>query len=344
MKRWKLMHGTWALLALLLPGLLMLGCGKDEEGPVSPEKTEFEILQPVAEQYTTGTQSPVISVQELFDNMNDGNSANDYFILSVRKPEDYAKGHIPGAINIFWRDIGKPENLAKLPKDRKIAVYCYTGHTGAVAATLLNLMGYEAYDVKYGMMAWTKNADARVQPAFREEVDAHDFPVETKINMAEAKYDLPNPDFTASTDEQEILMAACDYVATNMVPVISAQALFDNLNDGNPANDPIVVSVRKPEHYVLGHIPGAINIYWKDIAKIDNLKKLNPSKEIVVYCYTGHTGEIAATVLNFLGYKATNMKFGIMAWTRDATVRVQPAFREEVDGHDFPIVTGTSPY
>ncbi|RMD94015.1 MAG: rhodanese-like domain-containing protein [Calditrichaeota bacterium] len=341
MKRVKSSNWTWVLAALISVGLLTFGCGKESKSPVAPQKTEFEILQPAADAYTGSTQPPVVSAQTVFDNINDGNPANDYFILSVRKPEDYAKGHIPGAINIFWRDIGKAENIAKLPKDKKIAVYCYTGHTGAVATTLLNVMGYEAYDIKWGIMAWTKDQTARVQNAFSEDVDAHDFTVETKINTVTKTYDLPNPDYTASTDETEILQAACDYVATHMTPVTTAQALFDNLNDGNPANDPIIVSVRKPEHYALGHIPGAINIYWRDIAKEENLKKLDPSKDIVVYCYTGHTGEISATVLNMLGYKATNLKFGIMAWTKDPTVRVQSAFSETVDAHEFPLETGT---
>ena len=46
----------------------------------------------------------------------------------------------------------------------------------------------------------------------------------------------------------------------------------------------------------------------------------------MVYCYTGHTGQVAATLLRAFGYDAVNLKFGMMGWTDNdevlATVRV----------------------
>jgi hypothetical protein len=46
----------------------------------------------------------------------------------------------------------------------------------------------------------------------------------------------------------------------------------------------------------------------------------------VDYCYTGHTGQVAATVLGLLGYDVTNLKFGMMAWTDDAEVLATDPF------------------
>ena len=68
--------------------------------------------------------------------------------------------------------------------------------------------------------------------------------------------------------------------------------------DGDTGNDPVVVSVRGASHYGIGHIPGAINIPWRAIAKEENLQKLPTDRQIVVYCYTGHTGAVATTALN----------------------------------------------
>lgn len=76
---------------------------------------------------------------------------NQYFILDIRRPEDFAKGHIPGATNIFWLDLLKPENLEKLPRNEKILVYCYVGHTSSQALVLLKLLGYDAVGLKFGM-------------------------------------------------------------------------------------------------------------------------------------------------------------------------------------------------
>ena len=86
-------------------------------------------------------------------------------------------------------------------------------------------------------------------------------------------------------------------------PTISADALFENLNDGDTSNDPVVVSVRAADDYALGHIAGAINIPWNQIANPENLAKLPTDKPIVVYCYTGHTGQVAATVLKHAGLR-----------------------------------------
>jgi len=75
----------------------------------------------------------------------------DFFLLDLRKSEDYAKGHIPGAKNIFWLDLLKDENLKKLPKDKKIIAICYVGHTASQALTILKLLGYDATALKFGM-------------------------------------------------------------------------------------------------------------------------------------------------------------------------------------------------
>lgn len=335
---------SFVLMVLLPISFIFVSCSSDDN-PVSPvvEKTEFEMIQPAADTYVAGSLAPVLTAQSLFDNINDGNTSNDFVVLSVRGAADYAKGHIPGAINIPWREIAKEANLSLLSKSQPIAVYCYTGHTGSIATTLLNTLGYEAYNIKWGMMSWTKDQGVRVASAFNESVDAHDFAIETAENTATQTYDLAVTDFSTATDDQTVLLAAADYVATNITAATSAQTLFDNLMDGNASNDPIVVSVRSAADYAKGHIPGAINIPWKEIAKEDNLKKLDPNKEIVVYCYTGHTGGVAAAALNLLGYKATNLKFGIMSWTKDATVRVSKAFDESVDAHDFQVTSGSQP-
>ena len=73
------------------------------------------------------------------------------FILDVRKPDDYKREHIQGSINIFWLDLMKPENLAKLPTNREIVVVCYVGHTSSQVLVLLKLLGYKAKALKFGM-------------------------------------------------------------------------------------------------------------------------------------------------------------------------------------------------
>ncbi|MBT3341980.1 MAG: rhodanese-like domain-containing protein [Gemmatimonadetes bacterium] len=317
-----------ALLIALSMTMFVAGCGDDDDGPTGPgASAEFEVIQPTVDSYTDSDIAPTISAQALFDNLNDGDASNNPTIVSVRSAAHYGIGHIEGAINIPWREVGDAAQLAKLSKNDDIVIYCYTGHTGGVATTALQALGYQATNMKFGMSAWSKDPAVRVATPFTEANDANNFPTETTVNAADS-YELANPDYTAQDGEEAILMAAVENYLVDGAPVITAKAVFDNINDGDASNDPIVVSVRAEAHYALGHVPGAINIPWRSIAKVENLEKLPTDRQIVIYCYTGHTGAVATTALNLLGYDAINMKFGMGSWTQDATVRVAAPFSE----------------
>jgi sulfur-carrier protein adenylyltransferase/sulfurtransferase len=307
-------------LITMLLGLTMsvfvVGCGDDDSPTGSSGVAEFEVIQPVVDSYAGGSKAPTTSAQALFDNLNDGDASNDPVVLSVRAASAYEAGHIQGAINIPWKEIGTSAKLADLPTDQQIVVYCYTGHTGGVATTALNAMGYDAVNLKFGMMSWTDDLTVLATTPFSA---APGFATETTANIATSTYDLADPDYTDSKMEDEIVVAAVN-ATTAKTPTISAQALFDNLNDGDASNDPVVLSVRAAGVYALGHVPGAINISWREIAKTESLQKLPTDKQIVVYCYTGHTGAVATTTLNMLGYNAVNMKFGMMGWSNDLDV------------------------
>ena len=69
------------------------------------------------------------------------------------------KGHISKAVNIPMAELFAPDNLARLPKDKKIVVYCYTGHTGSRVTALLNVAGFDVINLKWGMTGWTKNTE-----------------------------------------------------------------------------------------------------------------------------------------------------------------------------------------
>ena len=69
----------------------------------------------------------------------------------VRRPEDFQKSHIKGAVNIFWLELLEPENLKKLPRDKEIIIVCYVGHSASQTLVMLRLLGYNAFVLKYGM-------------------------------------------------------------------------------------------------------------------------------------------------------------------------------------------------
>ena len=297
---------------------------------------QFEVVRAALASYFGGDPAGAVAAQTVFESLNDANETNKPYVLSVRSAEHYALGHVPGAANIPWREVAKVDALADVPTDREVVVYCYTGHTGAVATCVLGAMGYDAVNMKFGMGAWTRDETIRVAAAFDDAVDSHDYATETTNNPGTTGNTPPTLDVTTSTENGEIVRAAADaYLSAGTPPTITAADLFTLLNDGDATNDPFIISVRSAEHYALGHIPGAINIPWKTIADLDNLALIPADRDIVIYCYTGHTGGLATTALNMLGYNAKNLKFGIMSWTQDETVRVISPFVDATDSHDY---------
>jgi len=89
----------------------------------------------------------------------------DMTILSVRKAEHYAAGHIPGAINIGLGSLA--DNLDKLDPDSPVYVYCYTGHSSAQATSLLKMLGYDAYSLKFGICSWTADTAVNMDKCYK---------------------------------------------------------------------------------------------------------------------------------------------------------------------------------
>lgn len=65
-----------------------------------------------------------------------------YVILDVRRPDEFAAGHIPNAINVPNETIGA-EEIPELPeKDQLIMVYCRSGRRSKEASEKLVKLGY----------------------------------------------------------------------------------------------------------------------------------------------------------------------------------------------------------
>ena len=78
----------------------------------------------------------------------------------------------------------------------------------------------------------------------------------------------------------------------------------------------VVLDVRTAEEFADGHIAKAINIDVKQSEFVDKAKAMLPTgKSIAVYCRSGRRSANACEKLSAEGYKAVNLKGGIIAWT-----------------------------
>ena len=79
----------------------------------------------------------------------------DVQLLDVRTAEEYAEGHLAGAMNIDVKQTTFHDKaLAQLDRGRKVAVYCRSGRRSANAASMLAADGYTVVNLKGGIMEW----------------------------------------------------------------------------------------------------------------------------------------------------------------------------------------------
>lgn len=81
-------------------------------------------------------------------------------VLDIRSAEDFAKGHISGAVHIPFKEVGT--KLDTLPTNKPIYVTCYTGQTAGITIAPLRLMGLNAISLGRGMTGWTTEAELPV--------------------------------------------------------------------------------------------------------------------------------------------------------------------------------------
>lgn len=76
-------------------------------------------------------------------------------LLDVRTLQEYAEGHIDGALNInIQSDDFRQRAEKELSKDSTILVYCRSGRRSMEAAEMLTKLGYKVVNLKGGIIEW----------------------------------------------------------------------------------------------------------------------------------------------------------------------------------------------
>jgi rhodanese-related sulfurtransferase len=302
----------------------------------------------------------------------DDNPGNDPFILDTREAADFAAGYIPGAVNIPLQDLPQAllDGTSGIPSDREVVVASYWGNDGNMASLLVNVARIEdpqaqkaALDAKesppypkstalfQGMTSWTFRRD--IVPVGTRFDDALDGGVRVEKNTSSETVASTEKDAypafesfpsEADTVVKKILVRADNYL--NSVPSqfdfqVYPSDLAAALEDGDPANDPQVLSVRSGAAYAAGHIPGAFNLPYQKVADLANAGLIDPTQEIVAYCFTGHTGSLSTMALGIMGYPVKNLLYGINGWSTNSAISSgQLKDFDLMKAWDFPLNDG----
>ena len=81
-------------------------------------------------------------------------SEEGYVILDVRTPEEFALGHIAGAVLLPDYEIGEKAEMVLTNKDQLILVYCRSGRRSKNAASELATLGYTNIKEFGGINDW----------------------------------------------------------------------------------------------------------------------------------------------------------------------------------------------
>ncbi len=139
------------------------------DGPILPllsalhsyaEHSQAEVREIVSDYFDKMDHLEPVAREELFGRLRDGAVT----LLDVRAEDEFALGHLPGAINMPFNEI--EHRLSQLPTDREIVAYCRGPYCvlSFEAVALLRAKGYRIRRLEDGFPEW-KAAGLEVEVA-----------------------------------------------------------------------------------------------------------------------------------------------------------------------------------
>ncbi len=225
-------------------------------------------------------------------------------LVDIRTPEEFAEGHLKGAVLINYKKRTFPDYINVIDKEKPVAIYCRSANRSGKAAYIMQNLGFKkVYDLAGGIKAWKKAG----------------LPIETTDNDANKAI-------------QEKLKNG-DYKGRNLAGEFH-QVGVDEFEKLIKSGEVTLVDCRTPEEFAESHIDGAINIDWKHNRHfIDDFKKqITNAKPVAIYCRSGNRSTRAMFALGAVGYsKIYNLEHGIKSWKKAGKPLVEKKKEEKVE-------------
>lgn len=294
-----------SMLVLMLALFFVVGC--DDDNPAEPEAVnEFALVVEKTDAYLSNYSGSTvnISITALYDLLADGDTANDPYILDYRSAEDYASKHVKGAVNISLGNLVTEIDAGNIPTDKTIVNICYSGQTASVATSVLNILGFEARNLLFGMCS----VDTSIVKAkgWADQIKTDERTLVSEPTTTTTTHDFP----TVSSGKTAAEAIIKEQFSKNEIASewnISANTVWDD-----PDSYFIINYWPAAEYADPGHIPGAIQFTPNSsLLSTSTLNLLPTDKTVVVYCYTGQTSAQVVAALRLLGYDAKSLTYGV---------------------------------
>ncbi len=201
-------------------------------------------------------------------------AGGELFLVDVRSIDEYAEGHIEGAVNIPIETVA--DNLAMLPNlDANIVVYCGSGHRSAIVMESLTLLGYtNVRSLLGGTKAWM----------------ASELPVTDVATTVE-------PGVMPAVNEN-VLPLVAEYLAN--LPAGYGTVKAEDLSAELAENPVVLIDLRTDGEYAEGFIEGALHIPFADF--MTRIAEVPTTGKVVLYDNPTHRSTMAMVMLQLLGY------------------------------------------
>ena len=300
----------WRLVLVMVLALgLMVGCTKDED---DPEVGTFSDLSTYMQENGLDLPAMVgagwVQAASAIVDTNDY-TIPGYTILDIRGADDFAAGHIAGAINTTLADILTAAD-ANAAGANGYLVVCYTGQTAGQGAMALKLLGHTSTVLKWGMCGWNEtfagswNSNAGHDNGNNAAGNANWVTTAAPTLLT---YDDPAWE-TETLDPAAILVERVEATIAGGFKKVNGHGEGSVM--AAPSNYQIVNFWPATDFVTFGHFDGALQMQPISLAD-DVTKAIDPSMETAIYCYTGQTSSMATFWLNVLGYDAVSILFGV---------------------------------
>jgi len=104
-----------------------------------------------------GTRFQEVTVNQARELIQQRARDAQFVILDVRTPEEFAEGHISGAVNVNLVAPDFERRLGALDRGKTYLVYCRSGNRSAKAIQAMNRLGFRSvYHMFEGIVGWQK--------------------------------------------------------------------------------------------------------------------------------------------------------------------------------------------
>jgi rhodanese-related sulfurtransferase len=259
-------------------------------------------------------------------------------IVDLRSPNQFAEGHIKGAVNKKFNDLPSYFETGIKPfKYDKIILVNEDGQLSSYTTCLLRLMGYgNVYSMRWGMSAWNERY---AQEGWLKGVSGkYETKLENTVNERPSSNGMPDLKTGLLTGAEIGVSRFRKLFEEGTTDIfITADEVFSN------PQKYYIINLDRKDKYEDGHIPGAIRYKQEGtLGYTDEMASIPSDKPVVVYCGTGHNSGFATAYLRLFGYDAHTLKYGNNGFMYDKMIKQRTALSwlpfTQADVNNFEVV------